>query len=157
MGRKILAVFIGLLVGGGSIAAIETISSFLYPMPAELDPKDKSQFAEYVKSLPPQAFMIVLAAHAVGSFLGGFICLLAVQKPWKLGAAIIGCVFMLGGVANMAAIPSPFWFAIVDLLLYLPGAFAGGQLAIELGGLRSKAIANDANIQLETESPAADE
>ena len=44
-------------------------------------------------------------------------------------AAIVGALFLVGGIINVLSIPHPLWFTAVDLLLYLPLALVGCRLA----------------------------
>jgi hypothetical protein len=45
-------------------------------------------------------------------------------------AYVVGGLFLLGGIANVAMLPAPAWFSAVDLLFaYLPTAWLGQALA----------------------------
>jgi hypothetical protein len=45
-------------------------------------------------------------------------------------AWIIGGFFLVGGVINIAMLPSPVWFSVTDLIVaYLPMAWLGGRAA----------------------------
>ena len=44
-------------------------------------------------------------------------------------AAVLGLLFLLAGIANLMMIPHPVWFAVMDVLLYLPMALTGSWLA----------------------------
>jgi hypothetical protein len=45
-------------------------------------------------------------------------------------AYVVGGLFLLGGIANVAMLPAPIWFSAVDLVLaYLPAAWLGQTLA----------------------------
>lgn len=45
----------------------------------------------------------------------------------------VGIFFLLGGIANVYLLPSPTWFAIVDLVVaYIPMAYLGGKLALRV-------------------------
>jgi hypothetical protein len=50
------------------------------------------------------------------------------------GAIIIGVLFFIGGIGNLMTVPHPTWFAVVDLIAYLPAAFIGNLVAgIKMG------------------------
>jgi hypothetical protein len=124
--RKILAVVCGMLAGGIVVGLIESLSSSLYTAPADLDWNDAEALAEFVRSIPPAAMGLVIAAHAAGAFVGAAVCVLVARRQWLTGAVIVGSLFSLAGIANLISIPHPLWFAIVDVFVYLPSAWLGG-------------------------------
>ena len=109
------------------IMAIQMISSSLYPMPEGLSPKDKEGFGEYIKSLPAQAFLIVIVGYLLGSIAGGFVST-KVAKSRYLPAWIIGGLLTLAGIANGLSIPQPVWVTIASLLTFVPGTYFGANL-----------------------------
>lgn len=129
MGRKILGFIAGLIAGGVTVALIESLSSFLHPLPENFDPKDIEQMKAFVGSLPATAFIIVLLAHLLGSLIAGFVASLVVKEAWTIGAIILGVFFTCAGVANLVMIPHPVWFAVIDSIVYLPAAYLGSRLA----------------------------
>lgn len=129
MAKNILAVIIGVIVGGLVIYGIESINMVRFPWPENLSMQDKEAFAEYVVSLPLDALLTVIIAHALGSLVAGFACSkIASNKHIVLGL-ICGGVFLLGGIMNLVMIPHPLWFMVVDLLVFLPFAWLGAKLA----------------------------
>jgi hypothetical protein len=128
--KKIVGVIVGLITGGIVNGLIVMISVLQNPMPEGLDPysEDKTAMMDYVATLPTSAFVIVLLAHLFGAMVGGFICSVIVRHKWLLGFAIVGAVFLLGGIFNLVSIPHPTWFSITDLLIYIPSAVFGGLL-----------------------------
>ena len=129
MGRRIAAVLLGLLAGFVVVALIESISSVVYQPPTDLDFNDLDAMREFVATLPTGAFVFVLLAHLCGSFIAGFVCVLVAKERWNAGSLGLGVFFLLAGIANLVMIPHPMWFGVIDVLLYLPAAFAGGAVA----------------------------
>jgi len=127
--RKVIAVVVGLIVGALANMMILMVSILQNPLPEGMDVNDAKQMAEYVNQLPLSAFMITLAAHAGGALAGAFVCSAIMRKRWLRGMIIIGTVIMIGGIINLYSISHPTWFAIADVLLYLPAALVGGFLA----------------------------
>jgi hypothetical protein len=72
--------------------------------------------------------LVVLAAHAGGSFVSGFVCGVIARRPWYLAATILGILWTCGGIAMLTMLPAPTWFAIADVVLYIPAALAGVKL-----------------------------
>ena len=129
MGKQILAVIVGVIVGGLTIYAIESINMVRFPWPEDLSMEDKEAFAEYVSSLPVDAFITVIIAHLVGSFIGGFVCSKITPNKKLLLGTICGVFFLAGGIMNLVMIPDPLWFMVADLLVFIPFAWLGAKLA----------------------------
>ncbi|TWT56999.1 hypothetical protein KOR42_03560 [Thalassoglobus neptunius] len=134
MGRKLVGILGGLIVGFAWNMALVILSSFLFPLPPGVDLNDADAFAAYVETLPPTAFLIVLLAHAGGAFVGGYICELIVAQNWLAGPICIGTLTLLGGITNLMMISHPIWFAIADVILYLPAAIFGAIVASRTRG-----------------------
>jgi hypothetical protein len=130
--RGILAVVLGVIAGGVFNMALVTLSNAVYPLPEGVDPNDFAAFRSHVEAhgLPTGALLIVLAAHAGGSFVSGFVCGLIARRPWYLAATILGVLWTCGGIAMLMMLPAPTWFAIADVVLYIPAALLG----VKLGG-----------------------
>jgi hypothetical protein len=128
MRKRILAVVLGLLAGFAVTGLVEALSSVLYPLPPGFDMNDMEAFRRHVEGLPIGAFLIVLVAHELGAFAGGFACARLAGVPWPVGPIVVGTLLMAAGVVNLLTIPHPAWFVVVDLLAYLPMAILGGQL-----------------------------
>ena len=92
--RKILAVVLGVVAGSVFNMAIVTLSNAVYPLPAGLDPNDFEAFKAHVEThgLPTGALIMVLVAHAGGSFVSGFVCGLIAARSWY--AAAVGWTVM---------------------------------------------------------------
>ena len=129
MGKQILAVIVGLVAGGLVIYGIESINMVRFPWPENLSMEDEEAFAEYVASLPIDALITVIIAHAVGSFVAGFVCgKIALSKQLMLGI-VCGVILMAGGIMNIVMIPHPLWFSVADLLMFIPFAWLGAKVA----------------------------
>lgn len=135
--RKLVAFLLGGFAGGAFNMATVTLSHVMYPLPQGIDPNDFEAFKNYVAAngLPTGALVIVLLAHAGGSFVSGLVCGLIAKQSWYVGAGILGVLWLCGGIAMLMMLPSPVWFATADVLLYVPAALLGVQLG---GGLTSK-------------------
>jgi hypothetical protein len=72
-------------------------------------------------------------AHALGTLLGALITAYLVVAEPKKWALFIGCFFLIGGVSNVVMLPSPIWFAVVDITIaYIPMAYLGAFIADKL-------------------------
>jgi hypothetical protein len=134
--RKIVAVVLGLIAGSVFNMALVRLSHAVYPLPEGIDPNDIEVFRDYVKThgLPTGSWMIVLAAHAGGSLVSGLVCGVIAKRSWYLAAAILGVLWMCGGIAMLWMLPAPYWFAVADIVLYVPAALLGVKLGGALTG-----------------------
>ena len=88
---------------------------------------DAATMKAYIQSLPLPAFLVILVAHAGGALVGGLVAaLIARRSPLILGA-IVGGFFMVGGIMNAMSLPAPLWFAVIDLILYVPCGIVGAK------------------------------
>ncbi len=136
MGRRIVGIVAGLIVGFVGILLVEAVSMAFYPAPADLNLSDREAMRRHLESLPVGAFVWVLAAHAVGCCAGAATCAVIVRRPWRVGSLIIGGLFLVAGIANLVMIPHPIWFALADAILYLPFSRLGGWIGELLVGSR---------------------
>jgi hypothetical protein len=106
---NVLAVVLGLPAGGLFNMALVSLNQFLYPFPANVDPNNLDSLREHVRAngWPIGALLIVLAAHAGGSFVSGLVLGLIAQRPWYPAAAVLGILWLCGGVAALSLIPGP--------------------------------------------------
>jgi hypothetical protein len=130
--RKTMAVVIGIVAGSVFNMAIVTASHTVYPLPEGIDPNDFDAFKAYVEAngMPTGALIMVLAAHAGGSLVSGFVCGLIAMRSWYVAAIGLGIFWTCGGVAMLMMLPAPTWFAVADVVLYIPAAVLG----VWLGG-----------------------
>jgi hypothetical protein len=90
---------------------------------------DAESLKQMTDNLPLGAFLFILAAYALGSFIGGLVSSILSSTPNLWGAAAVGLILMIFGIMNFLMIPHPTWFVAVSLMLYLPCAFLGGKTA----------------------------
>jgi 4-hydroxybenzoate polyprenyltransferase len=128
MGRSILAVVAGLVLGVVIIAAVEYMSHMVYPPPPGLDMKDPEAMKAMVANLPVGALLFLLLAWALGSFGGGWLAARLSQRLQTRHAMIVGALLMLAGIMNMIMIPHPAWLWVLGIAVYLPAAYLGARL-----------------------------
>lgn len=121
MGRKLLAIFSGLVVAGLLVAFVEFLGHQTYPPPADLDFSNTEQLQAYIQTLPTGAFVFVLVAWFIGAFAGSFTTTkISFKKTPTLSPTFIfGILFLLGCVGNLVMIPHPLWFSI-STILFVP-------------------------------------
>lgn len=127
--RNIVAVIVGILVGGVVNMAIVVVGPMVIPLPEGVDMSNMEQFAENLKRLQPVNFIAPWLAHAVGTLVGAVVAAkLAASHKMKIALGI-GGFFLLGGITMVAMYGGPIWFILLDLLgAYLPMGYLGGML-----------------------------
>src|SRR4051812_34857420 len=126
--RSILAVMGGFLAGSLFNMAFIMLSWTVYPPPAGANLSDPATMNSYIASLPIGAFLIVLVAHEGGALVGGCAAALIGARFQLILGAIVGGLFLLGGIVNVLSMPAPLWFEVIDLLLFVPCGILGAKL-----------------------------
>jgi hypothetical protein len=133
--RNILAVIIGLVVGGTLNMALITVSPRVIPPPAGVDVTDAESLRSSAHLFEPKHFVFPFLAHALGTLAGALLAFLVAASYRSVFAFVIGAFFLAGGVAAAFMIPAPTWFIVLDLALaYIPMAWIGIQLGCRIIG-----------------------
>jgi hypothetical protein len=125
--RRTLAVVAGFVAGSALNMAIITLGPRLIPPPAGADVTTMDGLRAALPLFGPQHFVAPFLAHALGTLLGAAV---AARLAGTAAAAYgIGVLFFIGGAVNVAMLPAPLWFNVLDLLAaYLPMAWLGARL-----------------------------
>ena len=126
--RCIVAGICGIIAGSVFNMAVIILSWAIYRPPEGADMSNPETLKTYIDSLPLPGFLLILVAHAGGALVGGFVAALIARRSALVLGAIVGGYFLLGGVINLYSIPRPVWFAIVDVVLYVPCGIIGAKL-----------------------------
>lgn len=132
--RNVLAVVIGLYLGGQLNMAIITYGSPYFPAPDGVNVMDIESIKANMHLYEFKHFVVPFLAHALGTFVGALLVgLIAASYKVQL-AMIIGAAFLVGGIMMIYMIPTtPIWFIALDLLVaYLPMAWLGGTLGSKI-------------------------
>lgn len=135
MRYKFLAVALGLLAGILLIVIMEQISGLIYPLPEDIDPSDINGINDFMlHEATVEMFVIILVGYLLGAFAGGFTASWFEKLPTARirSALITGAILMAFGLMNLFVIAHPTWFWVASLLVYLPAAWVGGRLAMQL-------------------------
>jgi len=129
--KNILAVIAGLIIGSVVNMGLIMISGSVIPPPEGGDVTTMEGLKETMHLFEPKHFIFPFLAHALGTLVGAFVAsTIAANNKMKFAIAI-GCFFLIGGIINVVMLPSPTWFAILDIVgAYIPMAMIGGKLAI---------------------------
>jgi hypothetical protein len=128
--RNILAVILGLIIGSAVNMGLILISGSIIPPPEGADATTMEGLKESMHLFEAKHFIFPFLAHALGTLVGAFIAALIAGTRKMTFAMVIGIFFLIGGIINVYLLPSPTWFAIVDIVgAYIPMAWIGGKLA----------------------------
>jgi hypothetical protein len=129
--KNILAVILGLFIGGSVNMAIIMLSGSIIPPPEGTNITTTEGLLAAMPLMEPKHFLLPFLAHALGTFFGAFVAAKIAANNKMTFALVIGCFFLVGGIMNIVMLPSPLWFTIVDLgLAYIPMAYLGGKLVL---------------------------
>ena len=127
-----VAAVVGLFVGASMnwLLAVN-INTSIWPLPEGIDPMDPAQseaLAEWIATLPGQAFILVFVAHVLQAGLGAFVAA-AMAKSRTPAVVVIG-LSALGGVVNFINLweVTPLW-----MLLEFPVYFLLGGVGLRAG------------------------
>lgn len=128
--KNALAVVAGLLAAFVVFTVIEGLSSIIHPPPAELDMKNPEMMKEYISALPLSAKIMVLAAYVIGSLVAGMVVAKVSKSSDKKLPIITGSILTVAAIVNLYMIPSPIWFVVINLLIYIPFVLLGHSRVI---------------------------
>ena len=137
MGKRILfgllGVVLGFVIGMVFMMFLHMASAFVYPLPEGVDfmsqePENRTRLEEWFSTLPAGAFLLATVCHGLGCFAGALVAMLVSGRRSLMPALIVGVLFTIAGIMNLASIPHPAWFPFVDLPVYLIGALLAGLL-----------------------------
>jgi hypothetical protein len=133
--RNVLAVIIGLVVGGIVNGGLIVASPHVIPPPAGVDVTDSQSLSESIHLFEPKHFVFPFLAHALGTLAGALFAFLVAGSYRSVFAYVIGLANLAGGIAAACMIPAPAWFIVLDLAAaYLPMAWLATQLGQRIIG-----------------------
>lgn len=128
--RNILAVMVGVIVGGMANMGLIMLSPHVIAPPAGFDLTTEEGLQAAMPHMEPKHFLMPFLAHAIGTLVAAFIAAKMAATRHMALAVAIGIWFMIGGIMMVFMLPSPTWFTITDLALaYIPMGYLGGKLA----------------------------
>ncbi len=130
--KNILAVVVGIFIGGALNMLIIKMSGSIIPPPDGAELKTMEGLKAAMPLMQPKHFLLPFLAHALGTLLGAYLAALMATNHKMRYALGIGAWFLIGGITTIFLLPSPLWFTAVDLMLaYLPMAYIAGKLVKE--------------------------
>ena len=127
--KKILAVIAGAIFGSIINMGIIMLSGSIIAPPEGADVTSMEGLKASMHLFQPKHFILPFLAHALGTLAGAFVAVKIAANNKMTFAYVVGCLFLIGGIANVFMLPSPTWYSVLDLgLAYIPMAWLGGKL-----------------------------
>lgn len=128
--KNVLAVIAGLVIGSVVNMAIIMISGSVIAPPNGADITTMEGLKEAMHLFQPKHFLFPFLAHALGTLVGAFVASKIAATKKKTMGLVVGCFFLLGGIANVFLLAGPIWFNAVDIIFaYIPMALLGYKLS----------------------------
>jgi len=128
--KNALIFILALVLGSIANMTLILLGGALIPAPAGGDTTTMEGLKAVMGQMGPQHFLFPFLAHAAGSLMGGFIVGKFGEKVTLYLAIGIGALFFAGGAYNVAVLPSPMWFNILDLAgAYFPMVYLGHRIS----------------------------
>ena len=129
--KNILAIVLGLLIGGTINTGIIMVSGYIISPPAGANLTTMEGLQAAMPLMEPKHFLMPFLAHAFGTLVGAILAASMAANYKMRFAMIIGICFLVAGIMNVFMLPSPVWFIILDLgFAYIPMAYLGGRIVL---------------------------
>jgi hypothetical protein len=116
MGRSILGVLAGLVVGIVLVALVETLGMRLIPPPPGIDPTDPASIAAAMANMPIGSFLFILAGWFLGTGVGASTAMRFARSDARWPGLAVGGVILVATLYNLWVIPHPLWVAVVGVV-----------------------------------------
>lgn len=131
--RNILAILLGVVIGGAVNMALITLSPSLIAPPVGVDVTNTESLTKAMHLFEPRHFLMPFLAHAIGTLAGALVAYMIAATTKARFSYAIGVVNLCGGIAASFMIPAPIWFIVIDLVAaYLPMAWISIQIGQRL-------------------------
>jgi hypothetical protein len=122
------SIFIGSIIN----MSIVLLGPNIIPPPNAADVTTMKGLKESMHLFQPKHFLFPFLAHALGTFNGALIATKFSKFNNTRNALIVGVIFLIGGVMDIFSLPTPIWFALIDLIIaYIPMAYLATKLVMK--------------------------
>lgn len=129
--KNILALIIGIIIGGTCNVLLLGLNGTLIALPPGADMSDMTMLSKSISLFEPINFIPPFLAHAVGTLVAAWIATRFAAIPNFRRSMIPGLLFLIGGIRMAMTLDAPLWFEVTDLILaYAPMAYIGYKLGL---------------------------
>jgi len=133
IGSVLAGAVVGGMVNMGTILA----SAAILPPPVGVDVNNPESINAHIGYYSVAQLLCPFFAHAIGTLVGAYLAARIARNVGRelVAAAIVGGLFLLGGIMAVSMIPNaPLWFDVLDLgFAYMPMAILGLKFARKNG------------------------
>ncbi len=123
--RSVGAVIIGLVAALILAIGVEWMSSILHPFPPGVDPSDIEAIRAHVARYPAGGLLLAGLGWGLCTFAGSWFSTRIGPKRHPAHGILVGAILLTLAVVNMAMLPYPAWFWILNLLGFPACCYAG--------------------------------
>ena len=123
--RSMGAVIAGLIVAMVFVIGAEYMSSILHPFPPGADPTDLATCRAHVARYPAGVLLLASLGWGLGTLASSWLATRLGPKRHAAHGFAVGLILLALAVANMAMLPYPAWFWILNLIVF-PACFCFG-------------------------------
>ena len=132
MAQRILAVFVGLLLGMMVISAGHMMSTRWYPPPETLNPADNDALLEYIRSMPLVSIAFIIISHALGAFSGAYIAARFADSYKYAVGLFVAVLFLVATSAHAIILPHSFTVAATDFFAVFFAGWGGTRIGARI-------------------------
>lgn len=123
---KYAAVFVlAIFVGSFAMIGLHHASGWVWPeFSIDVLPAEQDAIAALFDRMPLGPKVAIWLAHWGGTAAAAAAAMLASGRKAVWPGVVMGAWFTVGGITNNALLPAPVWLEAVDLVGYLPVAYA---------------------------------
>lgn len=136
---SLLAVVVGVVVGGIVVAVVEVPGYFVHSPPPGLNMNDQAALAAHMSKAPPLALATVALAWALGPLAGTLVTCLIARRNYVVHALVIAAIFALLDAANFGLFPHPLWLMVAGIVFPFLTSSAAAAIAQRLFPPRPRA------------------
>ena len=127
--RNARATLLGVGIAIAFVVMLEAIATQIWPFMSHVDTSNETAVRAAIASAPIASMLWVLGAYAIGTFVGSFLACKMSGGINMRPSLIVGAMLLLGCVLNTFSVPQPMWMNVISILVPLPVAWLGFQLA----------------------------
>lgn len=121
--RVVGAMVAGIVVSFALVVAVEAFSAVAHPFPPAFEGTHE-EICEHVANYPQWVLAVVVPMWACTAFIGTWI---SGRLGNRLAAIVVGGLLLAAAIFNIAMLPYPLWFALVQPIAILAAVALGFQ------------------------------
>lgn len=126
--RSVGSVVAALVLAFVMVVGWEVFSEMYHPFPAGADKNDLEVCKAHVANYPPAVLAPITAGWALTVLLAAWLATRLGTGRHPAHGLVVGAILLAFAALNMAMLPYPVWFPIVNLVSFPLGALCGARL-----------------------------